>query len=89
MGTFCPKLSGFHTTAHYGSCKNTGLSMIFQAILHSSYVLGLNSYDILTDVLSYVVLSRLLKVYNFLALMSRSLIVPDSNFAHTEEVATW
>lgn len=40
-----------------------------------------------TYVLFYAMCSLLLKFYTLLVLMSRTLIVPDSNFAHAEEVA--
>ena len=66
MGTFCPNLSGNHTTSHYSNHPNTALSMIFHVIRERFYTLGHNS-----KFLSFS--SLLLKVYHS-AQMRTSLI---------------
>ena len=86
MGTFCPNLWVLSPTDHYGIRKSTDLSMIFRAISHGFYVLGLNSYDILGSALSYVTFSQLLKaLYHTVLLLTRLV----NNTVACEEVETW
>ena len=93
MGTFCLNLGGMETTTRYSSRQICTLSTIFRAIWPSFCVIGQNSYPPLLsggdNASLRAIGSQLPVLYNILISVSRSLIRPDSNFAHAEEVATW
>lgn len=62
MGTFCPNLSGNHTTTHYSNHPNMALSMIFHVIRERFCVLGHNSKFLSL----YSQLLKTIKVYHTL-----------------------
>jgi hypothetical protein len=66
MGTFCPDLSGNHTTVYYSSRQNASLSTIFHVIRECFCTLGHNSKFLRHS-------SLLLKVYHTSLLLTTTL----------------